>query len=144
MDNNFKNPIQNGADPFVLFYEGKYSMYCTTETTKELVGANDFSTDTEEGDGIYVYTSEDLKSWVKEGYALKRGDSMGEKWFWAPEVLAYRGRFYMVYASEEHIAIVRQHLNKAEESTKHECIGKYCSYTADEKFDVCPVCKTVQ
>ena len=46
--------------------------------------------------------------------------------------------------SEEHVAIVRQHLNKAEESTKHECIGKYCSYTADEKFDVCPVCKTVQ
>ena len=46
--------------------------------------------------------------------------------------------------AEEYVAIVREYLKKAEEATKHECIGKYCSYTADEKFDVCPVCKTVQ
>ena len=105
MDNNFKNPMLSGADPFVLFYEGKYYMYCTTENGQVLVGANDFATATPEGDGIYVYVSEDLKSWTKHGYALKRGDSMGDKWFWAPEVLEYHGRFYMVYASEEHIAI---------------------------------------
>ena len=105
MDNNFKNPMQTGADPFVLFYEGKYYMYSTTETGKVLVGANDFATETDEGDGIYVYVSNDMKSWEKHGYALKKGDSMGEKWFWAPEVLEYRGKFYMVYASEEHIAI---------------------------------------
>lgn len=105
MDNKFKNPMLCGADPFVLFYEGKYYMYCTTETTQVLVGANDFATETDEGDGIYVYVSSDLKNWTRHGYALKRGDSMGEKWFWAPEVLAYRGKFYMVYASEEHIAI---------------------------------------
>ena len=107
MDNNFKNPMQTGADPFVLFYEGKYYMYSTTETGKVLVGANDFATETDEGDGIYVYVSNDMKSWEKHGYALKKGDSMGEKWFWAPEVLEYRGKFYMVYASEEHIAIAR-------------------------------------
>ena len=105
MDNNFKNPMQNGADPFVLYYEGKYYMYSTTETGQTLVGANDFATATEEGDGIFVYVSSDLKSWKKHGYALKKGDSIGEKWFWAPEVLEYRGKFYMVYASEEHIAI---------------------------------------
>ena len=105
MSNNFKNPILNGADPFVLFHEGKYYMYCTTENGRELVGANDFSTDTADGDGIYVYMSDDLKRWTKHGYALKKGDSMGEKWFWAPEVLAYKGKFYMTYASEEHIAI---------------------------------------
>ena len=105
MDNNFKNPMQTGADPFVLFYEGKYYMYSTTETGKVLVGANDFATETDEGDGIYVYVSNDMKSWEKHGYALKKGDSIGEKWFWAPEVLEYRGKFYMVYASEEHIAI---------------------------------------
>lgn len=105
MDNNFKNPMFDGADPFVLFYEGKYYLYCTTENGRALVGANDFSTDTPEGDGIFVYVSEDMKSWVKHGYALKRGDSMGDKWFWAPEVLEYHGKFYMVYASEEHIAI---------------------------------------
>lgn len=105
MDNNFKNPIMSGADPFVLFYEGKYYMYSTTETDYCLTGANDFSTVTPEGDGIYVYVSSDMKNWEKHGYALKKGDSIGEKWFWAPEVLEYRGKFYMVYASEEHIAI---------------------------------------
>lgn len=105
MDNNFKNPMFDGADPFVLFHEGKYYLYCTTEISKALIGANDFSTDTPEGDGIYVYVSSDMKEWKKHGYALKKGDSIGEKWFWAPEVLAYRGKFYMVYASEEHMAI---------------------------------------
>ena len=105
MDNNFKYPMMSGADPFVLFYEGKYYMYSTTETDYCLVGANDFATVTSEGDGIYVYVSSDLKNWEKHGYALKKGDSIGEKWFWAPEVLEYRGKFYMVYASEEHIAI---------------------------------------
>ena len=105
MNNNFKNPIMTGADPFVLFHEGKYYMYCTTENNRKLLGANDFSTDTDEGDGIYVYVSDDLKNWTRHGYALKKGDSMGEKWFWAPEVLAYKGKFYMTYASEEHIAI---------------------------------------
>lgn len=105
MDNNFKNPMMSGADPFVLFDEGKYYLYCTTEISDQLIGANDFGTSTAEGDGIYVYVSNDMKSWAKHGYALKKGDSIGEKWFWAPEVLKYRGKFYMVYASEEHIAI---------------------------------------
>ena len=105
MDNNFKNPMHTGADPFVLFYEGKYYMYSTTENSDFLIGANDFGTATPEGDGIFVYTSDDMKSWTKHGYALKKGDSIGEKWFWAPEVLEYRGKFYMVYAAEEHIAI---------------------------------------
>ena len=105
VNNNFKNPMLKGADPFILFYQGKYYMYCTTENERELIGANDFSTDTPEGDGIYVYVSDDLKNWTRQGYALKKGDTIGEKWFWAPEVLEYRGKFYMVYASEEHIAI---------------------------------------
>ena len=105
MDNSFKNPMLNGADPFVLFYEGKYYMYCTTENSDFLVHANDFDTATPEGDGIFVYVSDDMKNWTRHGYALQKGDSMGEKWFWAPEVLEYRGKFYMVYASEEHIAI---------------------------------------
>ena len=71
MDNNFKNPMLAGADPFVLFYEGKYYMYCTTENGRELVGANDFSTDTDEGDGIYVYVSDDLKNWEDTAMLLR-------------------------------------------------------------------------
>ena len=106
MNNDFKNPMLCGADPFVLYYEGKYYMYCTTETEEELIGFNNFGTASEDGDdGIFVYVSEDLHNWTKHGYALKKGDVIGEKWFWAPEVLQYRGKFYMVYAAEEHMAI---------------------------------------
>lgn len=105
MDNNFKNPMLPGADPFVLHYEGKYYMYCTTENDIAIQGYNDFSTVSEEEDGIAVYVSDDLKSWKKSGIALRKSDSVGEKWFWAPEVLAYRGKFYMIYAVEEHMAI---------------------------------------
>ena len=105
MDNNFKNPMIHGADPFVLFYEGKYYLYCTTEISDELSGLNDFGSQSSDGDGIFVYVSDDLKSWTRHGYALKKGDTIGEKWFWAPEVLMYRDRFYMIYAAEEHMAI---------------------------------------
>lgn len=105
MDNNFKNPIMEGADPFVLLYENKYYMYSTTERDKALKAANDFDTSCDEGDGIFVYRSDDLKNWERLGFALTKGDSMGEKWFWAPEVLEYKGKFYMVYGSEEHMAI---------------------------------------
>jgi beta-xylosidase len=101
MDNNFKNPMFPGADPFVLFYEDSYYMYCTTESTRK----DGFGTATDEGDGFYVYTSPDLKNWQKLGYALKKGDSIGNCNFWAPEVLFHNGKFYMVYSAEEHIAI---------------------------------------
>ena len=96
MDNSFKNPMLNGADPFVLFYEGKYYMYCTTEKSDFLVHSNDFDTATPKGDGIFVYVSDDMKNWTRHGYALQKGDSMGEKWFWAPEVMERDGTFYMV------------------------------------------------
>ena len=105
MENNFKNPMLCGADPFVLAYEGNYYMYCTTDVDEALTAGNDFSSSENGEDGIFVYRSSDLKSWEKLHYALKKGDTVGEKWFWAPEVLPYRGKFYMVYAAEEHIAI---------------------------------------
>jgi beta-xylosidase len=105
MENNFNNPILCGADPFVLYYEGKYYMYCTTDTEDKLTGFNDFSSSSGDEDGIFVYVSNDLHSWTKHGYALKKGDVIGEKWFWAPEVLCYKGRFYMIFAAEEHMAI---------------------------------------
>ena len=121
MDNNFNNPMLNGADPFVLFYDGKYYMYCTTENNDLLVGVKDFGTTTPEGDGIFVYVSDDMKSWTRHGYALKKGDSMGEKWFWAPEVLEYRGKFYMVYAAEEHIAIAKSDHPLGPFKQEHKC-----------------------
>ena len=105
MENSFKNPMFRGADPFVLFYDGFYYMYCTTEHSETPRGYIVFDTSSDGCDGFFVYRSADLKKWELLGRALKKGDVIGEKWFWAPEVLEYKGKFYMAYSAEEHIAI---------------------------------------
>ncbi|MBQ8302235.1 MAG: glycoside hydrolase family 43 protein [Clostridia bacterium] len=87
-NNAYQNPLMVGADPFVLNYNGKYYLYAT-------------NTD----DGFRVYVSENMAEWRDMGYCLKKGDVIGERWFWAPEVMEKDGKFYMVYTSEEHLAI---------------------------------------
>ena len=82
------NPLFEGADPFLMTYQGKYYIYATNSP-----------------DGFRVYVSDDLVVWKDEGYCLKKGDVIGQNRFWAPEVIAHKGKFYMVYASEEHLAI---------------------------------------
>ena len=59
-----------GADPFVLAHGGRYYLYSTNAD-----------------DGFRVFASEDMAQWTDMGYCLKRGDVIGEKWFWAPEIL---------------------------------------------------------
>ena len=103
MENKFHNPIMAGADPFVLLYEGKYYMYCTMENNTNLVGHNDFLTAVGKKDGYIVYESDDLQAWENKGFCLCAEDVMGDKCFWAPEVMHRDGKFYMVYSSEEHI-----------------------------------------
>ena len=105
MQNNFHNPIMPGADPFVLLHDGKYYLYCTAENDKVLLDHHSFDTAAGKQDGYYVYQSEDLMSWENKGMCLNRQDVMGDKWFWAPEVLYRNGKFYMVYSSEEHIGM---------------------------------------
>src|SRR5690606_11715889 len=59
-------------------------------------------------DGIAVYTSDDLLTWkapADDRLALHKNDSWGDKWFWAPEVYAIGGRFYMYYTANEHICV---------------------------------------
>lgn len=103
MDYNFENPFFNGADPFLLCYGGKYYLYCTKQTDENTVA---FETSDSGIDGFEVYESIDLKNWENKGYCLKKGDGViGEKWFWAPEVTYYNGKFYMCYTAEEHMAI---------------------------------------
>lgn len=103
MNNNFKNPYFNGADPFILYHNGKYYVYCTTQTDEIRKIA---TTSIADGvDGFMVYESEDLESWENKGYCLKKGDAIGEKWFWAPEVTYLNNKFYMVYTADEHPAI---------------------------------------
>lgn len=84
----YSNPVCEGADPFVLLHEGKYYLYSTNSK-----------------DGYRVYESRNLRDWTERGYCLKKEDVMGERMFWAPEVIYRDGRFYMVYTSEEHLGI---------------------------------------
>jgi beta-xylosidase len=77
------------ADPYILYYQGKYYAYGTSSP-----------------DGIAVYTSDNLKQWTKEPQlALHKNDSYGEKWFWAPEVYHINGQFYIYYSADEHICV---------------------------------------
>lgn len=99
------NPLFPGADPFLLHHDGTYYIYCTKENDLELIGHNGFDTVIDGIDGFEVHTSKDLVNWQCQGYCLKKQDAVGEKWFWAPEVYYYKGKFYMLYSAEEHMAI---------------------------------------
>lgn len=81
------------GDPFILLWKGKYYAYGTSSPN-----------------GIVVYESTDLRSWkvpesAKNGLALDKKDVWGEKWFWAPEVYASGGKFYLYFSAEEHICV---------------------------------------
>ena len=80
------------ADPYVLLHEGVYYAYGTFRSNE----------------GVGVAVSRDLKSWdfwqgrAKDGFALHKDDSYGDKWFWAPEVYRIGNRFIMYYSAETH------------------------------------------
>jgi beta-xylosidase len=83
------------ADPTVFADKGTYYLYGT--------GSNQ---------GFPVYTSKDLTTWKQPAdtarrFALKKGESFGDHGFWAPQVVQYKGSYYMAYTAEEHIAIAR-------------------------------------
>ena len=52
---NFPNPVCEGADPFVLYHDGKYYLYSTSAV-----------------DGFKVKVSDDLINWIDKGYCLKK------------------------------------------------------------------------
>ncbi|WP_298737963.1 glycoside hydrolase family 43 protein [uncultured Chitinophaga sp.] len=83
------------ADPTIFPDKGKYYLYGT--------GSNQ---------GFPVYTSTDLESWQQSKdsagqLALKRGETFGDKGFWAPQVFTYKGSYYMAYTANEQIAIAK-------------------------------------
>lgn len=87
------------ADPTIFYENGTYYLYGTTGGDTPL-----------NGQGFMVYTSTDLKKWngpagSQNGLALKKGDSFGDKGFWAPQVLKCKNIFYMIYTANENIAI---------------------------------------
>ena len=72
-------------DPFVLLHQDMYYLYGSRGG--EAWGA---------GTGLDVYTSEDLTDWHGPIEVFRKPDGFwADLNFWAPEVHAYKGRFYM-------------------------------------------------
>ena len=90
-----KNNTIHLADPTIFYHDSIYYLYGTSGS--------------DSNHGFEVYLSTDLDSWKKSekngGFALKKGDSFGDKGFWAPQVFAFEGKFYMAYTANEQIAI---------------------------------------
>ena len=77
-------PITGIGDPYVLQWNGAYYLYATSAP-----------------DGFRVWKSADLDTWEEPVYCYRPApDSFGEDCFWAPEVYAWDGRFYMYYTSQ--------------------------------------------
>lgn len=86
------------ADPTIFEEGGTYYLYGTKADPNI------------KGQGFLVYSSQDLKTWkgpvgASEGFALKKGDSFGDKGFWAPQIFKYNAKYYMAYTANEQIAI---------------------------------------
>lgn len=84
------NPVYvNAPDPYILFDDGIYYLYATTDSNS----------------GFRVSQSSDLANWENKGYCARKGDIFGETCFWAPEVYKYNGSYYLLYSTDEHIAL---------------------------------------
>lgn len=76
----------NIRDPFILPYEGKYYLYGSRGS--EVWG--------DSATGLDVYVSTDLENWSEpEEIFTRTPDFWADRHYWAPEVYAYNGAFYM-------------------------------------------------
>ena len=96
MKTTFQNPVAPGADPFVLKdVDGTYYLYATSV----------------EEYGYRVYSSQNLVEWTAHGLCLSKDDvytkptNSKNLQFWAPEVIRYDGKYYMVYTAQHRIGI---------------------------------------
>jgi beta-xylosidase len=82
----FTNPVwsQDFPDPHVLAHQGRYYAYAT-ETRRH-------------GSGFQVMESRDLVHWTHRGTAFT--PPWSKEHLWAPEVIAYRGQFYMTFSAK--------------------------------------------
>jgi len=84
---HYTNPVSDSifvADPFVLQYKQTYYLYGTS--------AND---------GFKAWKSANLIDWESIGYVYQRPeDSWATQSFWAPEVIRYRDKFYMIFSAK--------------------------------------------
>jgi len=76
-------------DPFVVRDSEQKCYY--------LFGTTDLNTWDGQGEGFLVYESRDLRHWSRPAYAFRRPERFwATKNFWAPEVHAYGGSWYML------------------------------------------------
>jgi beta-xylosidase len=84
----YTNPIGGSitmGDPFILVHDRGFFLYGTTAVNE----------------GFKCWSSTNLVDWTSHGFAYhKTNNSWGGKTFWAPEVVAYHGRFYMVFSCQ--------------------------------------------
>lgn len=84
----YTNPVGDQplhiGDPFIFLATGKY--YLTGSTAMNA--------------GFEIYESTDLAHWEYRGWAWRKTENgWGEADFWAPEIKAYNGKFYMTYSA---------------------------------------------
>ncbi|MBP9987959.1 MAG: glycoside hydrolase family 43 protein [Ruminococcus sp.] len=89
-DKTYTNPVyENTPDPYILKDNGTYYLYATTDA----------------GSGFRVSSSTDLVNWRSLGFCARKGDIYGNDMFWAPEVYKHQGKYYLLYSTDEHIAL---------------------------------------
>ena len=81
----YKNPVVQGADPDVLFYNGIYYLYQRNGS-----GNNIFS----------VRTSRDLVTWTEPKVIYQKQSGDITSGFMSPNVFHYNGKFYLVFAAK--------------------------------------------
>ena len=75
-------PIHMG-DPFAFFANGKYYLIGTTNPSE----------------GFQIFESTNLTNWQPKGWAWKKAEnSWATDAFWAPEICAYQGKYYMTFS----------------------------------------------
>jgi beta-xylosidase len=81
----YRNPLDvELADPFIFREGDTYYLYGTAA-----------------GDGLLVWTSGDLVNWTRHGHAFKRTDeTWSRRHFWAPELLAHDGKYYLHFTAQ--------------------------------------------
>lgn len=84
----YQNPVGTEplhmGDPFAFLANGKYYLIGSTAMNQ----------------GFECYTSPDMAYWEYKGWAWRKtANCWGERDFWAPEVKAYNGKFYMTYSA---------------------------------------------
>ncbi len=93
----YTNPvgeIERVGDPYALKYENIYYLYGTSPPKY----------------GFKVWESKNLVDWKDKGLAFDSradGNNWGINRFWAPEVIYYKDKFYMIYSAGDEDGVMK-------------------------------------